>query len=129
MAAARVGVLATVRADGSPHLVPVVFATVESGLVSAVDRKPKTTARLQRLANIRHNPRVSLLAHEYSEEWSELWWVRADGTAEVIEAGPRYATAMAALVSKYPQYRDGAPTGPVILVAVDRFTSWTAGGG
>ena len=73
--------LATVGADGRPHLVPVVFAVHEQVIYSAVDAKPKTTQRLRRLANIESNPQVSLLVDHYDEDWTRLWWVRADGDA------------------------------------------------
>ena len=48
-----VAALATVGADGAPHLVPVVFAMPEGRtdvLYTAVDAKPKSTRRLRRLA-------------------------------------------------------------------------------
>src|SRR5262249_12517357 len=45
-AAARVARLATVAADGRPHLVPVTFAVRGDVLVTAVDHKPKRTTRL-----------------------------------------------------------------------------------
>ncbi len=128
LSSARVGILATVRPGGGPHLVPVVFAAEGEALVTAVDHKPKTTPHLQRLTNIRTNPHVSLLAHGYTEDWSRLWWERADGTARILEAGPGRDTAIAALVEKYPQYRDRPPPGPVIRVTVDQIVTWTASG-
>ena len=51
-------------------------------LYSAVDHKPKRSRALQRLENIAANPAVSLLVDDYAEDWSKLWWVRADGTAQ-----------------------------------------------
>jgi len=62
-AAARVARLATVGADGRPHLVPVVFAVDGPRVYSAVDDvKPKATMRLKRLRNLAENPAVALLA-------------------------------------------------------------------
>jgi hypothetical protein len=59
---ARVGVLGTIRPDGSPHQVPFVYAAVSDRvLVSAVDSKPKSGRRLARLVNIEAEPRVSVL--------------------------------------------------------------------
>src|SRR5262249_3942596 len=52
---ARVGELATVRSDGTAHVVPVCFALLEGTVdtvdtvVTAVDAKPKSTAALRRL--------------------------------------------------------------------------------
>src|SRR5205814_2332819 len=50
-AAARVARLATVDADGRPHLVPLVFAVDTDVIYSAVDAKPKRSTALRRLAN------------------------------------------------------------------------------
>ncbi|MGV9992300.1 TIGR03668 family PPOX class F420-dependent oxidoreductase [Streptomyces sp. NPDC003374] len=84
-AAARVARLATVDDAGRPHLVPVVFATDGAdGIVTAVDHKPKTTARLKRLHNIEVSPAVCLLADAYDEDWDRLWWARADGGARIL---------------------------------------------
>jgi len=82
---ASVARLATVRPDGRPHLVPIVFAVAGDVIVTAVDEvKPKRTRALARLANIAAEPRVSVLADHYDEDWTRLWWVRADGTATVV---------------------------------------------
>jgi PPOX class probable F420-dependent enzyme len=122
---ARVGRLATVAADGRPHLVPVCFALVGDTVYSAVDHKPKRGGRLKRLDNIRATGRVSLLVDRYDEDWSALWWVRLDGTAEVLD-GP--AAAFRALVDKYPQYARQPPTGPIVAITVTRWSGWTARG-
>src|SRR5664280_2333897 len=133
--AARVGRLATVTPNRMPHLVPVVFALVDDFLYTAVDDKPKTTVALQRLANIDATGRASLLVDEYTEDWSTLWWVRVDGSAQVLagdssERGrtpgrprrpERVRLAVEALTHKYPQYVSQPPTGPVIAV---RLTRW-----
>jgi len=93
--------------------------------VIAVDHKPKRTNDLQRLRNIEANPRVSLLADEYTEDWTRLWWVRADGTARVLRGGEPPAE----LVAKYPQYANRPPAGPVIHVAVASWRGWAASAG
>ncbi len=78
-AAARVARLATADAEGVPHVVPVVFAVEGDTVVVAVDHKPKRTTALKRLANVRANPRVALLADHYADDdWDALWWARAD---------------------------------------------------
>jgi PPOX class probable F420-dependent enzyme len=126
-AAARVARLATVGADGAPHLVPVTFALHGDTVAIAVDHKPKRTTRLRRLRNIEANPRVSLLADEYTDDWDRLWWVRADGIARVVRDGEPVAVGW--LVAKYPQYADRPPAGPVILVEVAAWRGWTASSG
>jgi PPOX class probable F420-dependent enzyme len=126
LSSARVGRLATVRPDGGPHVVVCCFAVQGDRLWTAVDAKPKTTTRLQRLDNIRAHPRASLLVDHYEEDWDELWWVRADGAATVLEAGAEHEAAVGALVAKYPQYGAAPPAGPVIAVEVERWVGWSA---
>jgi PPOX class probable F420-dependent enzyme len=78
--------LATADTGGRPHVVPIVFA-VEGDLVwTAVDHKPKRTRALRRLENVRANPRVSLLADHYEEDWSALWPASDRSTDAVPEA-------------------------------------------
>jgi PPOX class probable F420-dependent enzyme len=122
----RVAHLAAADRTGQPHLVPIVFALAESDvLYSAVDRKPKTTNKLTRLANIASNPRVAVLADRYDDDWSRLWWVRADGTAR-IASGTEAEVALERLADKYPQYAHERPPGPVLAVDVTRWTGWSA---
>ncbi|MFC7450411.1 TIGR03668 family PPOX class F420-dependent oxidoreductase [Rhodococcus daqingensis] len=123
---ARVARLATVGADGQPHLVPVVFATADGVIFTAVDEKPKSTRRLRRLDNITATGRVSLLVDEYAEDWSRLWWIRVDGAARVLADDTRSRTGIDALVRKYPQYTASPPAGPVVAIDPDRWVSWSA---
>lgn len=124
---APVARLATVSADGTPHLVPVVFAVVGDALYTAVDDKPKSTRQLRRLANVAATGRVSLLVDHYDDDWTRLWWVRVDGTAEVLAVGAAEAErAIDALVAKYAQYRSMRPAGPVIAVRQRRVREWSA---
>lgn len=122
--AARVARLATVRPDGIPHVVPVTFALDGWSIVTAVDHKPKGTTALQRLRNIDANPAVSVLVDHYDDDWTRLWWARADGTARVV-AAPDAPNAVELLVAKYTPYRHRPPQGPVIVVTVDRWAAWT----
>lgn len=126
VAEARVARLATVRPDGGPHVVPITFALATDRLVTAVDHKPKTTTDLQRLKNISSKPSVSVLIDHYEEDWSGLWWVRVDGSATIVEAGPDRERAISPLRDKYPHYRDDPPQGPAIVVTPERWSSWSA---
>jgi PPOX class probable F420-dependent enzyme len=127
-AAARVARLATVDAEGRPHLVPMVFAVDGDTIYSAVDAKPKATQRLRRLANIAANPAVAVLADHYDDgDWSALWWVRADGTARLLEPSDgESGRARGLLAVRYAPYRDAPPTGAVIAVDVARWSGWAA---
>jgi PPOX class probable F420-dependent enzyme len=123
---ARVARLATVDADGRPHLVPLCFALAGDRIVSVVDAKPKRTPQLRRLANIRAQPRVSVLVDEYDEDWTRLWWIRADGVARVVDSGTDRDAAVTALTAKYPQYEEQPPTDSVVEVTVERWRGWSA---
>jgi PPOX class probable F420-dependent enzyme len=114
--------LGTVRPDGRPRLVPVAFATDGERIWSAVDHKPKSTARLGRLADVRAQPAVSLLVDHYADDWTQLWWARADGQARVEDLTAQLLTA---LQDRYPQYRQDPPRGPVLLVEVTRWVGWS----
>lgn len=126
VAAARVARLATVRADGTPHIVAVTFALDEDIVVSAVDHKPKRTQELQRLRNLEERPTASLLVDHYEDDWSKLWWVRLDLDVEIVRDGPRRAGLLEPLIRKYADYRVTAPQGPVLVMAVRSTTSWSA---
>lgn len=151
VARARVGRLGTVTAEGRPHLVPCCFAMVGDTIVSVVDGKPKSTGQLRRLDNIRAQPAASLLVDFYSDTWSQLWWVRVDGRARVLdsgdpvsddpasgdpvsddpvsddpESGDEYEVGVDALVEKYPQYQADRPTGALIVIEIDRVTGWSS---
>jgi PPOX class probable F420-dependent enzyme len=122
-AGARVARLATVSADGVPHLVPVTFAVIGARIVFVVDDKPKSTTRLRRLDNIAARPSVCLLADVYDDDWTRLWWARADGTATVLDTD---AEAIDALAARYLAYLDRRPRGPVVSVDVTAWTGWAA---
>lgn len=128
---ARVGRLATVRPDGSPHVVPFVFALVGDGegddLLAywAVDAKPKKRGAIQRIENIEANPAVEFVVDGYDEDWAGLWWVRATGRARVVSSGER-RRALTALSDKYPQYKTAPPIGDVVAIEIDRVTRWFA---
>lgn len=137
-AASAIARLATVSGSGPaetgsescawPHLVPVTFAlTGPDTVVVGVDHKPKSTTDLKRLRNIAANPQVALLADRYRDDWHELWWARADGTARTVTRGAGHTEAWQRLRDRYPQYAGRPLGGPVILVAVHRWTGWAAG--
>ncbi|WP_424642884.1 TIGR03668 family PPOX class F420-dependent oxidoreductase [Embleya sp. AB8] len=108
----RVARLATVSSSGEPHMVPITFASDGSMLYFAVDHKPKASSNLRRLRNIRENNRVSILVDRYADDWSELWWVRADGHAEIWENDLHRACCVAAgKISTVSRARTRGPCG------------------
>ncbi len=120
VAAARVARLATLNADGTPHLVPICFVLDGDTVWSVVDGKPKTTQALRRLDNVRRDPHASLLVDHYGEDWTTLWWVRLDGSARVVDDHH----ALPLLQQKYEQYRRDPPAGPALALTVERWRWW-----
>ena len=127
VASARVARLATVNPGLGVDVVPITFALLEGDrLVSIVDQKPKSTTRLRRLTNIRAHPEVTVLVDHYEDDWERLWWVRVRGQASVISAGAGFDEALEALTTRYPQYVDAPPPGPVVSVTIEDWTGWRA---
>jgi PPOX class probable F420-dependent enzyme len=127
-ATAPVARLATVDAEGRPHLVAITFAVDGDEIVTAVDHKPKRTTRLRRLDNIEANPRVSVLADHYEDDWSKLWWARGDGLARIVGPGaPEHERAISGLAAHYPQYEERRPSDSVIVISVLRWSGWRPG--
>ena len=123
---AMVARLATVGRDGRPHIVPITFALDDDTIYFAVDFKPKKTADLQRLRNIEANPSVSVLVDHYEDDWTKLWWVRVDGGARIVIDGAVFEKGIALLTQRYAPYRSVRPVGPVVAIAVERMTGWSA---
>ena len=123
----RVARLGMVDDEGGPRVLPITYAMADGALVTAVDHKRKQTPpdRLARVRWLRARPRAALTVDHYEEDWSELGWVQAIGRVAILEAADA-AGAIAALRSRYPQYRDRAPAGPVLLLEPDRVLWWRA---
>jgi len=119
--------LATADRDGKPHIVPITFTTDGDVLYFAVDAKPKRTTNLKRLQNIAANPAVSVLVDHYEDDWTKLWWVRADGTARIIADQAETDRAIELLTRRYQQYRRSRPIGPVVAISIDRISGWSGG--
>jgi PPOX class probable F420-dependent enzyme len=137
-AAARSATLATVGSNGRPRLVPichVLGSDARDGrprLFTPLDEKPKRSPNPHELARVRDLlilPDATLLIDRWSEDWSELGWLRLDGRAELLEPEPRerdeHAAAIAALRAKYRQYETHRlEERPIIRFTVDRAVSW-----
>lgn len=121
---ARRAVLTTLDREGRPHAVPVVFAVHEDALVTPIDRKPKTGAPLGRRLNIERDPRVTLLADRWSEDWVELAWVMVRGRASMHPPSEMHAE-LAAIVARYPQHRATLEGSEVIRIVPERISWWS----
>jgi PPOX class probable F420-dependent enzyme len=131
-------VLATIRPDGRPRLVPLAFAADLAAeplvVYSPLDEKPKRVADPHALARVRDiaaRPRVGLLVDRWSEDWRELAWLRLDGTARLLEPGgpdaTEHARGVRLLRDRYPQYRQQAlEQRPLVRIAVERASGWRA---
>jgi PPOX class probable F420-dependent enzyme len=121
-------VLCTVHAERGVDAVPVVYVLDDDGYVGVpVDRvKPKASSRLQRERNLEADPRGTLLVDHWDrDDWSQLWWVRAELRFEA--AGDREASLAARLAERFPQYR-GEPFDRVLALRVVALTGWSAKG-
>jgi coenzyme F420-0:L-glutamate ligase/coenzyme F420-1:gamma-L-glutamate ligase len=134
--AERVARLATVSADGGPHLVPVCYhaPVTDARLVAldiVLDEKPKRVPpeRLRRVRNLLANPAVSLLLDRYDDaDWRRLAWLRVDGQARLLPPNDAaHGEALAGLRAKYSQYRAMAlEDRPVIRITPAKVSSWGA---
>lgn len=119
------GVLSTLHPVRGVDTVPVVYAVAGDRVGMPVDEvKPKSSSRLQRVANLEADPRATLLVDHWDrEDWSQLWWVRAglrwDPDGDVDTMADR-------LAGKYAQYRDRPFTRILVFDLVD-LRGWAAG--
>jgi PPOX class probable F420-dependent enzyme len=129
LAEARVGHLGAVDGHGRPRVLPVTFAVADGAVWSAVDHKPKVASpdQIARVRWLRQRPASSLTVDSYDEDWERLAWVQVVGATAVLEAADQ-PRAVDALVSRYPQYRDRPPAGPLLRLAPDRIVYWCAAG-
>ncbi len=128
----RLGHLATTGPDGAPHVMPVCYALDDEALYFVADAKPKRrpARELERLRNVRANPRVALVVDDWDEDWTRLAWVLVRGTASIVGDGAAHATALALLRARYPQYRamalDDPDVHPVVRIDPVRVRHWRA---
>jgi PPOX class probable F420-dependent enzyme len=138
LAAARMAVLATLDRVRRPRLVPICFVAIatESALrlYTPIDEKPKKIddpLALARVRDILANPTVWLLVDRWSEDWSQLAWLRLQGRADLLvpdagqEAKVEHGATVEALRAKYPQYASHhLEIRPIIRIGVERSRSW-----
>ena len=137
----RSATLATVAPDGQPRLVPICFVLgeVEPGhatrLYSPIDEKPKQTDEAHVLARVRDlldRPRAAILIERWSEDWTQLGWLRLDVDGAILdptpELEPERTAAIDHLRAKYPQYRDHRLEElPLLRFTVTRASGWGTG--
>ncbi len=140
LAASRTATLATLDPLDRPRLVPCCFAVDPARAViwTPIDEKPKQTAeprQLGRVQDLMAWPSVSLLVDRWSEDWSELGWLRLHGQAHLLEpdepaAARERRTAIVALRERYPQYRGhDLESRPIIVIELTEAIRWAAADG
>lgn len=109
----RVCRVATAGSEGHPHLVPVchVLAGDKIYFGSGDDGR--------KVKNLKANPQIAVTIDLYSDDWSQLRGVMVQGTARLIERGPRFKQARSRLYAKYPQYSKEAAISPSDSVVVE----------
>ena len=118
---ARVCRVATVGRAGVPHLVPVCPLFRDGKLYFASEGDAK------KVKNLRANPHVTVTVDEYSEFWSQLAGVMVQGTAALVEDGPRFRKLRDLLYEKFPQYPEDAALGKgdvIVEVTPTNLFSW-----
>ena len=122
------GVLATLHPERGPDPQPVVYAVSLDGHVGVpIDRvKPKASSRLQREDNLEADARGALLIEHWdTDDWSRLWWVRAD-LEHVVDPSTSLTDDLAdRLAGTVPQYAD-KPFHRVLVCRIVTVTGWSA---
>lgn len=112
--------IATARANGQPHAIPVCPAFDGEATLYVDLTRHGASARA-----LRENPRVAVLIDEYYDDWSKLKAVILHCTAEEIE-GAELKSAWELLHEKFPQ---GVAIGwEARLTMALRISAWTEWG-
>ena len=101
----RVCRVGTASRTGVPHVVPVCHVLADGKVYFASEGDAK------KVEHLRANPRVAVTVDLYSEDWSNLKGVLIQGTAAVIDGGPRFRKVRRLLYEKFPQYPTDAALG------------------
>lgn len=121
-------ILCTVHAERGVDAVPVAYAVDADGYVGVpVDLvKPKASLRLQRERNLEADQRATLLIERWDrDDWSRLWWVRAELLWQGNDAAAKANDLGARLADRYPQYQD-QPFARVLVLRIVAISGWSA---
>jgi Pyridoxamine 5'-phosphate oxidase len=127
LVAADHAILCTIHAERGVDAVPVAYVADDDGYVGVpVDLvKPKASVRLQRERNLEADPRATLLVENWNrEDWSLLWWVRAELRWVSNPPADRVAALAAGLAERYVQYRN-QPFERVLVLRIVAVTGWS----
>ncbi len=123
----RVGRLGLLDDNQHPRVLPVTFARLGDEVWSAIDDKPKSVpaSELARLRWLRSRPNAALTVDHYDEDWSTLAWVQLLGRVKIDEIDC-HDDVLDALATRYPQYREHPPSGPLLRLTPSRVIYWRA---
>lgn len=122
------GVLCTLHPDRGPDPQPVMYAVSDDGYVGVpIDTiKPKASSRLQREINLEADPRGALLIEHWdADDWTKLWWVRAELEHVPTPPSSLVDDLAARLADTVPQYAD-RPFHRVFVCRIVNVTGWAA---
>jgi hypothetical protein len=122
------GVFCTVHARRGVDAVPVVFVLEADDVGIPVDRvKPKASVRLQRERNLEADPRATLVVDHWDhDDWSQLWWVRAELRWHPDPRPELVAALSDRLARRHAQYRNH-PFERVLVLQLAAISGWAAG--
>lgn len=118
----RVCRVGTVSRGGVPHVVPVCHVLAGGKIYFGSARDG------QKVLNLKANSRVAVAVDLYSDDWAHIKGVMVQGTATLIEKGPRFRKIRTLLYRKYPQYPGEAALDEsdsvIVEVTPARVLSW-----
>lgn len=126
LARSRTATLATVGADGTPHLVAMWYAVLDGDIWF------ETKAKSQKAVNLRRDPRVTVLVED-GETYDSLRGVSVEGTAGIVEDPERLWDVGVNVWERYngPYSEEAKPLVEFMLhnriavrVAASRVRSW-----
>ena len=119
-------ILCTGHAERGIDAVPVCFAIEDDHVGVPIDLvKPKASTRLRRERNLEADPSATLLVEHWDpNDWSQLWWVRAELRWQ-DDAADRASALAFRLAERYPQYRD-QPFARVLVLEIVGLSGWAA---
>lgn len=124
LARERVCRVATAGKTGVPHVVPVCHVVSDGKIYFGSDGNAK------KVEHVRANGHAAVTVDVYTEDWSSLKGIMVQGTATVIDDGPRFRKLRRLLYEKYPQYPEESALddGAVIIeIAPAHVFSWGLG--
>jgi PPOX class probable F420-dependent enzyme len=121
----RVGHLGLIDDGGHPRVLPITFARVGNEVWSAIDRKPKRVpgSQLARVRWLKARPSSTLTVDRYDDDWARLAWVQLLGHTEIVDLDG-HDDVLEAIASRYAQYREQPPPGPLLRLTPSRVVCW-----